>query len=60
MLLFCMFVSDLDKHQYEYTGSGAVKGRHLVSQSGDILLGTVSVPLINMLTHKTGNKTHHT
>ena len=45
--------SDLDRH-YEYTGSGEVSGRRLVSHSGDILLGTVTVPLLALLSHKTG------
>ena len=54
MLKFSFFIHvDLERH-YEYTGSGEVSGRRLVSNSGDILLGTVTVPLISLLTHKTG------
>ena len=36
------------------TGSKEVRGRRLISLGGDILLGTVTVPLLGLLTKKTG------
>jgi len=39
------------------TGSSEVRARRLVTMAGDILLGTVTVPLLGLLTKKTGKLT---
>ncbi|XP_013378816.1 C2 domain-containing protein 3-like [Lingula anatina] len=44
---------DLDG-QYVYTGSAEVTGRKLFTKTGDVLLGTTTIPLLYLLTHKTG------
>ncbi|ELU08216.1 hypothetical protein CAPTEDRAFT_197535 [Capitella teleta] len=39
---------------FKYTASNDIRARQLVSLSGDVLLGTTSVPLIALLQRKTG------
>lgn len=46
-------ISDTEKH-YLYTGSSDISGRQTVSSSSDILLGTATVPLLSLVTRKTG------
>ncbi|XP_067663139.1 C2 domain-containing protein 3-like [Haliotis asinina] len=40
--------------QYVPTGSETVMGRCMVQKTGDVLLGTTTVKLVSLLTHRTG------
>ena len=35
-------------------GGGEISGRRMVTMSGDVLLGTVNIPLVDILKRKTG------
>ncbi|XP_071126216.1 C2 domain-containing protein 3-like [Mytilus edulis] len=45
--------SDFDRHLLQDMDSG-VKGRQLLGKTGDVLLGTVTLSLASLLTHRTG------
>ncbi|XP_063416182.1 C2 domain-containing protein 3-like [Mytilus trossulus] len=45
--------SDFDRHLLQDMDSG-IKGRQLLGKTGDVLLGTVTLSLASLLTHRTG------
>lgn len=46
----------MEQHVAEknFTGPDGIKARRLVTYGGDVLLGIVTVPLLGLLTRKTG------
>jgi len=47
------FISELDRELKALTADG-VRGRQLVEKTADVLLGTTTVPLVTLLSHRTG------
>ena len=48
--------SDVDREYLATSGgqSGEVTGRRMVTMTGDVLLGTVNIPLVEIMKRKTG------
>lgn len=53
LFIFFIIFSDFDRHLLQDMDSG-VKGRQLLGKTGDVLLGTVTLSLASLLTHRTG------
>jgi len=51
------FISELDRELKALTADG-VRGRQLVEKTADVLLGTTTVPLVTLLSHRTGQGSH--
>ena len=54
-LLVVCYVVELEEHYAQIsTDPEAIKSRRLVTHGGDVLLGVVTIPLIGLLTRRTG------
>ena len=53
---FKMFANAVaDRHQHKVVEGNDVHGHRLIAPSTDLLLGKVTVPLLQLLTHTTGS-----
>jgi hypothetical protein len=55
-VLSYFYVTEMNRSQHRpvSANNGAVTGRSLVPVAGDVLLGTVTVPLLQVITQSTG------
>jgi len=48
-----LIFTDIDR-QFSIPSSAEIHGKKLIDKTGDVLLGTTTVPMSSLLTHRTG------